>query len=109
MGNGVPKGVVALGCARGREDPLGVGLGAGLVVDAAPVDDRARRAGSAPLDKGHGDGAMTAAGDGLQDTRVGDGVGVAFALETELLRIDAARGVDAQDEQEVHGLSRSPG
>ena len=70
-------------------------------VDHGPVDDDLLRADAGPFDEIERDLAVHAGADGVEHLRVRDRRGVAFALQHELLVVDAARDVGRQHQQEI--------
>ena len=72
------------------------------VTQRRPVDQHPLRADARPLDVGHADAAVMARANGIEHARVGDGGGVAFALQLEFRIVDAARHVGCEHEEKVH-------
>ncbi len=66
-----------------------------------PVDHHALRADARPLDEGHADAPVMAGADGVEHARIGNGGGIAVALQLEFRVVDAARHVGGEHQQQV--------
>jgi hypothetical protein len=66
-----------------------------------PIDHLGRRAGRAPFHQRDGDPAADAALDRAKHLGIGDGTGDPIALQGEFIRIDTARGIDAQHQCDI--------
>jgi hypothetical protein len=89
------------------EDRRGDDAGVLLVVDHRPIGDHQLLAGAGPFDEAYRDGAVGPAADRGEDARIGQGRGIALALQLELALVDAARHVGGEDEQQVRILGAS--
>ena len=65
-------------------------LARGGVANLGPVDHHVLGTDARPLDKCQSDAAIAAGPDGIEDARIGNGGGVAVALQLELCVVDAA-------------------
>ena len=66
-----------------------------------PVDHHVLRADARPFDEGQADAAVAARADRLEHARIGDGGGIAVALQLEFCGIDAARHVGGQHQKQI--------
>ena len=69
-----------------------------------PVDQDLLGADAGPFHKGDRDAPVAAGGDGLEHPPVGDRRGIAFALQLELVLVDAARHVGCEHQQQIDRL-----
>ena len=76
----------------------------GRVADDRPVDDQLERACARPFDEADRDLAVRAGPDRLDHARIGQCRRVALALQLEFPRVDAARDVGGEHQQEIHVL-----
>ena len=86
---------------RGSANEPGEAVGVLPALDQAPADDHALLVVVRPFDEAERDAAAAALGHGLDDAGIGDRGCIAFALQLELLGIDAAGDVGREHEQQV--------
>ena len=77
------------------------------VADLGPVDHHVLRADARPLDEGRADASIMAGADGVEHARIGNGGGIAFALQLEFRVVNAARHVGGEHQQQVDVVGRA--
>ncbi len=95
--------------ARRGEQRCREGGGALAVADHRPIGDHLLLLRPRPFDEADGDRAELAGGDGVQHARIGDGGGIALALQLELVVIDAARHIRREHQRDIDLLGPRQG
>ena len=101
-GNGTADRVGPERKARSGEQRLGEGTSTLCAVNNSPRDNDFLRVGTPPLHISDGNAPEIASGNCVQNVRMGDGRGIALALEQDLRVVDRARCVGQEYEFEVN-------